>query len=141
MNTVINSQLIHQLNWRYATKKFDPASKISPENWATLEEALVLSPSSFGLQPWKFVVVTSRATREQLMPVSWGQRQIVDASHLVVFATKKSLCEADIDAHLNRVAQVRGVPRESLAAYRGATCGRSGPAASVWCTGRVCLRV
>ena len=123
MNTVISSQLINQLNWRYATKKFDPTRKISPENWATLEEALVLSPSSFGLQPWKFLIVTNRATREQLVPFSWGQRQIVDASHLVVFATKKNLSEADIDGHLNRVAQVRGLPPESLATYRDMMIG------------------
>src|SRR6185503_14386127 len=67
-------QLISQLNWRYATKQFDPARKISPEDWAALEEALVLSPSSFGLQPWKFVIVTDQAVKERLVEVSYGQR-------------------------------------------------------------------
>ena len=79
--TIQRESLIQQLNWRYATKQFDPQRKISPEDWAALEEALVLTPSSFGLQPWKFIVVTDPATREKLVPVSWGQRQAADASH------------------------------------------------------------
>ena len=118
MKTIDPSQLIGQLNWRYATKQFDPQRKISADEWATLEEALVLTPSSFGLQPWKFVVVTDSAIREQLVAVSWGQRQVADASHLVVFAIKKSLSEQDIDSHLSRISEVRGVPQESLGQYR-----------------------
>jgi nitroreductase len=111
--------LIEQLSWRYATKQFDPQRKIGDEEWAALEEALVLSPSSYGLQPWKFVVVTDAAIREQqLVPASWGQRQVADASHLVVFAIKKNLCERDIDDHLSRISEVRGVPRESLGQFR-----------------------
>jgi nitroreductase len=123
MNTIKNEQLINQLNWRYATKQFDPQRKISPENWATLEEALVLSPSSAGLQPWKFVVVTDRTTREKLLPASWGQRQIVDASHLVVFASKKNLGEADVESYINRIAEVRGVTLDSLAPFRDMVMG------------------
>jgi len=118
MNKIGCNQLIGQLNWRYATKQFDPQRKISAEEWATLEEALVLTPSSYGLQPWKFVVVTNPAIREQLVTVSWGQRQVADASHLVVFAIQKDLSEQHIDSHLNRVSEVRGVPRESLGQYR-----------------------
>ena len=118
MNNIDRNQLIGQLNWRYATKQFDPQRKISADEWATLEEALVLSPSSFGLQPWKFVVVTDPAVREQLVAVSWGQRQIADASHLVVFAIKKDLSEQDVDSYLGRISEVRGVPRESLGQNR-----------------------
>ena len=76
------------LRWRYATKAFDPARTIDPATWAALEQAAVLAPSSYGLQPWRFVVVTDPAVRKQLHPVSWNQPQIVDASHLVVFAAK-----------------------------------------------------
>ena len=118
MNTIDRKQLIGQLNWRYATKQFDPQRKISADEWAALEEALVLTPSSFGLQPWKFVVVTDPAIRERLVPASHGQRQVADASHLVVFAIKKDLCERDIDSHLSRISEVRGVPREALGQYR-----------------------
>ena len=63
MNTITSQHLLGQLNWRYATKQFDPQRKISPADWTALEDALVLSPSSFGLQPWKFVVVTHPALR------------------------------------------------------------------------------
>jgi nitroreductase len=118
MNTIHREQLLHQLNWRYATKQFDPQRKLSPEDWATLEEALVLTPSSFGLQPWKFVIVTDPATREQLVGASWGQRQVADASHLVVFAAKQDLNEHDVDTYIQRIAEVRGVARSSLSALR-----------------------
>jgi nitroreductase len=120
MNTTIQpEQLIHQLNWRYATKQFDPKRKISDRDWAALEEALVLTPSSFGLQPWAFIVVKDPAVRAKLQPVSWGQSQIVDASHLVVFAFKSNLGEGDLDAHIKRTAEVRGVAVEGLAGFRG----------------------
>ncbi len=115
MNTTIHrEQLINQLNWRYATKQFDPRRKISPEDWAALEEALVLSPSSFGLQPWRFIVVTDQATKERLVAASWGQRQPADCSHLVVFAIKKDINERDLDVYVDRIAEVRGTPRNSL---------------------------
>lgn len=123
MNAIDRNQLIGQLNWRYATKQFDPQRKISSEEWATLEDALVLTPSSYGLQPWKFVVVTNPAIREQLVAASHGQRQVADASHLVVFAIKKDLCERDIDSHLDRISEVRGVPREALGQFRDMMVG------------------
>src|SRR5580698_5546042 len=117
MNTIDRNQLIGQLNWRYATKQFDPQRKISPEEWTALEEALVLTPSSCGLQPWKFVVVADPAVRERLVLASWGQRQVADASHFVVFAIKKNLSERDIDIHLGRIAEVRGVPKHPWAKF------------------------
>jgi nitroreductase len=124
MNTTISStQLLERLNWRYATKQFDPARKISAEDWAALEDALVLSPSSGGLQPWKFIVITDPAVREKLLPVSYGQPQVKDASHLVVFAAQTNFGEADVDAHIARTAEVRGVPVESLAPFRGMLVG------------------
>ncbi|MGD0538867.1 MAG: NAD(P)H-dependent oxidoreductase [Verrucomicrobiota bacterium] len=118
MSPINPATLLRQLRWRYATKKFDPSRKIPPENWRALEEVMVLSPSSYGLQPWKFIVVNDPATREQLVPVSWGQRQVAEASHLVVIAIKKHLTAADVDAHIQRAATVRGVPAGSLASYR-----------------------
>jgi nitroreductase len=123
MNTLAHDQLINRLNWRYAIKQFDAQRKISAADWAALEEALVLSPSSFGLQPWKFVVVSDPAIREKLVAVSYRQEKVAGASHLVVFAVKKNLGEKDIDHYLQRVAEVRGVPRESLGSYRDAMVG------------------
>lgn len=110
--------LLQQLQWRYSVKRFDRAKKIAPEEWRALEEALVLTPSSYGLQPWKFVVVTDQATKEKLLPLSWNQSQIVDCSHVVVFCIKKPLKTEDVDAHIARMVEVRGVPLDSLAKYR-----------------------
>lgn len=123
-NETINSrQLLDRLNWRYATKQFDPNRKINAQDWAVLEEALLLTPSSGGLQPWKFIVVTDPTVRAKLLPASYGQAQITDASHLVVFAAKKNFSEADVDAFINYTASARGVPVESLAQYRGMLVG------------------
>lgn len=137
--TITPDQLLGQLHWRYATKQFDPARKISPADWSALEEALVLSPSSGGLQPWAFVVVTDPAIREQLLPVSFGQRQVVDASHLVVFAAKTRFDESDVDAHIAHTAEVRGIPVETLAPFRDMLVGgivqaMDAPARESWAT-------
>jgi nitroreductase len=123
MNTINSQQLLERLNWRYATKQFDPNRKISAADWATLEETLTLSPSSGGLQPWKFIVVTDPAMRARLLPASYGQPQISAASHLVVFASKNNFNEADVDAHIRHTAAVRGVPVETLAPYRDMLVG------------------
>jgi nitroreductase len=111
-------QLLAALNWRYATQKFDPARKIDATTWSALEQALVLAPSSFGAQPWKFVVVDDSAVRERLMAASWGQRQVVDASHLVVFTLRKDLNAAHLDRHVARVAEVHAVGLETLEKFR-----------------------
>jgi len=109
-------ELLSALKWRYATKKFDAARKIDAATWAALEEILVLSPSSFGLQPWKFLVITDQAVKESLLTFSWGQRQVADASHVVVFAVKHPLTPADVRRHIERTAEVQGIPVETLAA-------------------------
>lgn len=115
--------LLQALRWRYATKVFDPKRKIPADVWSALEESMVLSPSSFGLQPYRFLVVEDPALRAQLMPHAWNQRQIVDASHLVVFAVRTAITEADIDRFLDRIVEVRGVTRESLQSYRSMMTG------------------
>ena len=122
-DTVDSRQLLARLNWRYATKQFDASRKINARDWAAIEEALLLTPSSGGLQPWKFIVVTDPAVRAKLLPASYGQAQITDASHLVVFAAKKNFSEADVDAFIRHTAATRGIPVESLAAYRDMLVG------------------
>jgi nitroreductase len=82
VNPIKGGQLLTLLNWRYATKQFDPARKIPPEDWAVLETELILSPSSYGLQPWKLIVITDQKMREKLFPATWSQRQVLDCSHL-----------------------------------------------------------
>lgn len=117
MQPVTHDHLLRQLQWRYATKKFDPARKIPAEVWTALEEILVLTPSSYGLQPWKFIVTDNVEIREQLLSHSWNQRQVVDASHMVVMAIKRDLGLPEIERYVQRTAEVRGVPPESLAGF------------------------
>lgn len=123
MTTLSPSDLLARLHWRYATKRFDATRKISTENWRALEEALVLAPSSFGLQPWKFVVVTNPAKRAALVPHSWNQTQPVDCSHLVVFAVKTGLDAAFVEKYIDCIASVRGVAKDTLNGYRGFMLG------------------
>jgi nitroreductase len=113
-----SATLLAALNWRYATKVFDPAKKISPENWKTLEESLVLTPSSFGLQPWKFLVIQNPELRAKLRPHANAQPQVTDASHFVVFAMRKNMNVAFIENYIRRIAEVRHVSVESLEKYR-----------------------
>ncbi|MBD2330020.1 NAD(P)H-dependent oxidoreductase [Alkalinema sp. FACHB-956] len=108
---------LQQLKWRYAVKKFDASQQIPDEIWHTLEQSLVLAPSSFGLQPWKFFVVKNPELRAQLLPHTWNQAQVVDASHLVVLAIKKDLNGADVDRYVQRMAEVQGTPVEALEGF------------------------
>ncbi|MDD2762867.1 MAG: NAD(P)H-dependent oxidoreductase [Opitutaceae bacterium] len=117
MTTVSASTLITRLNWRYATKKFDPAKKIPTATWTALEQALVLSASSYGLQPYRFIVASDPRLREALKPLSWGQAQVTDASHYIVFARKRSLTEADVEKFVNLTTDTRGLARGSLKGY------------------------
>ncbi len=122
MNT--NSQsLIQSLEWRYATKIFDPAKKISADIWSALENALVLTPTSFGLQPYQFLIVQDAAKRATLVPQSWGQKQVVDCSHLVVFAARTEITAADVEKLISHTVKVRGISVESLGFYRDMILG------------------
>jgi nitroreductase len=116
-------QIVQQLNWRYATKQFDSEQKIPDDVWSVLEQSLVLSPSSFGLQPWKFFVVRNPDLRQQLRDHAWGQAQVTDASHLVVLAIKKDIGTAEVDQFVERMATVRDVPMETLSNYGGMVKG------------------
>jgi nitroreductase len=123
MNPVAPEVTLARLRWRYATKKFDPARKIPADVWAVLEQALVLAPSSTGLQPWKFVVVTDPEVRKKLHPAAYNQPQILDASHLVVICGKAPPTLADADRHVAQTAAVRGVSVESLESFRKMVVG------------------
>lgn len=118
MTPVPVETLLTQLRWRYATKRFDPNRKIPADTWKALEEALVLSPSSFGLQPWKFVVITDREIKQSLVTHSWTQSQPADCSHHVVFAVRRGLGAQDVERYIQRTIAVRGATRESLPPYQ-----------------------
>jgi nitroreductase len=106
--------ILQQLQWRYATKKFDPTKIIPESTWHLLEQSLVLSPSSFGLQPWKFFVVRNPEIRHKLVEHSWGQKQVVEASHLVVLAINKNIDDAEIDRYIASMAEIRNTSVENL---------------------------
>lgn len=116
--SVPSETLLNALKWRYAVKKFDPAGKIPAETWAALEQSLVLSPSSYGLQALKFLVIDDKALRAKLKPASWDQTQITDADKLVVFLVKKDAGPADVQRFVDRISEVRRVPAEMLEGYK-----------------------
>jgi nitroreductase len=116
-------QLLAGLQWRYATKMFDSSKKIPADVWSALEKTLVLTPTSFGMQPYRFLVIDSPEVREQLLPHSWKQNQVVEASHFVVFTTRTELTEADVDKLIKRSCEIRKVPEESLDGYRNLIVG------------------
>lgn len=120
MTPITTATLVDALKWRYATKRFDPAKKIPDEVWAALEQSLVLTPSTFGVQPWKFLVIQDPEVRERLVEASWGQSQVADCSHFVVFALHTDLDAAHVDRHIERTTEVQGVPKEALKGYRDA---------------------
>jgi nitroreductase len=123
MNPITTQQLLDALEWRYATKVFDPGKKIPTDLWQTLEHALALSPSSYGLQPYRFLVIQDAAKRAELLPHSWNQKQVVDCSHYVVFTGRTQMTEADLDRFLALTSRVRNIPTETLSAYRGMMMG------------------
>lgn len=111
--------LVERLQWRYAVKKFDPNRTISSAEWSALEQTLVLTPSSFGLQPWRFVVITDPEIKAKLPAMSWGQKQPLECSHYVVFAARTTMAAEHVDRLIQRTAEVRQAPIEALAGYRG----------------------
>ena len=132
---------IEALNWRYATKQFDTSKKLSQEQLDMLLEAARLSPSSFGLQPWKFIVVTNPAIRAKLREAAWGQAQITDASALIVFAVKKNINATLVDEFIASVAKTRGLKPEDLKEYadsiKGSIASRTLEGAKEWASRQV----
>lgn len=113
-------QVLQTLNWRYATESFNPNKKIPEEAWHALEQSLVLAPSCYGLQPWKFVVVRNRAVRQQLVKHAFNQSKISESSHLVVLAIKNNINVNDVAPYIDRVAHVRQVPVSKLEKFANA---------------------
>jgi|APGre2960657404_1045060.scaffolds.fasta_scaffold46105_2 nitroreductase len=112
MNTIIDN-----LNWRYATKKFDSSKKINDNDLDTLMEVLRLAPSAYGLQPLRFLVIENAAIREQLKTKSYGQSQITDSSHLIVLCSYIDINDSHIDEHITNTAMTRGIDAGLLTGY------------------------
>lgn len=110
-------QLIEDLKWRYATKKYDASKKVSEEKIAQLKEAIALAASSYGLQLYKIMDVKDPAIRAALKPHSWGQTQITDASHLFVFCSNIAASDQNIDDYLKLKAEIQGINFDDLKGY------------------------
>jgi nitroreductase len=118
MATLLPQDLLRRLQWRYAVKAFDPNHKIPNACWDSLETALQLTPSSYGMQPWKFIVVEDQGLKEQLRAASWNQKQVTDCSHFIVFTHHPDVQESDVDRFLSAMAKARKIPIENLAGYK-----------------------
>lgn len=113
----IKKSIASAIHWRYATKVFDTAKKISADDWQALKDSLRFAPSSYGLQPWKFILVENPQIRKELRAVSWNQSQVEDCSHYLVFTTLEKVSEDYIQKYLKRNSEVTGTPLEKLKAY------------------------
>ncbi|RYJ45805.1 NAD(P)H-dependent oxidoreductase [Flavobacterium beibuense] len=114
---------IESLNWRYATKKYDPAKKVSQNDLETLKEAVQLSVSSMGLQPYKVLIIENPEVREQLKAAGYNQDGITESSHLFVFAYEKNVNETHVDAYMENISKVRQVEKESLKPFENMVNG------------------
>ncbi|MBA6151461.1 NAD(P)H-dependent oxidoreductase [Gelidibacter maritimus] len=110
--------IIESLKWRYATKKFDPNKVLTEEKLHTLKQAFNLTATSFGLQTISLLIVKDADLRSQLLEAAYNQRQIVDASHLLVFCVNKTIKEDDVDDLFDKVSQLRKTPETILEPYR-----------------------
>lgn len=110
--------VIEKLQWRYATKKFDSSKKLSESQLNILKEAFNLTALSYGLQTLKLVIVEDNATRKQLVESAYGQKQVVDASHLLVLCIQSEINEHDVDAYFTDVQSIRKTPSETLQPFK-----------------------
>lgn len=112
------SDLISKLEWRYATKKFDPTQVVSQDKIDFILEAIRLSATSSGLQPYEVLVITNKAIREQIKPHAWNQGQITDSSHLLVFAAWDNYTAERINNMFDLTNEIRGFKNEGWENYR-----------------------
>lgn len=106
--------ILEKLTWRYATKKFNREKKLEDVQVQRILKATSLSASSYGLQPYKIMLVTDPAVREKLKAASWNQSQITDASHLVVFARYNTLEDQHVENYMTQIAVTRQVEKAQL---------------------------
>lgn len=108
--------LLSALQWRYAVKQFSQ-QKVSEQQLKTLLEATRLSASSYGLQPYKVIVVESPTIRAQLLPYSYGQDKVAQSSHLIVFAAHRHIGDNTVDRYIEKHMQVTNKTPEQLSNF------------------------
>ncbi|MBT0570623.1 NAD(P)H-dependent oxidoreductase [Curvibacter sp. CHRR-16] len=112
------SDLLSKLQWRYAAKKMDSTKSVPADKLERILEAARLTASSSGLQPYEVIVVSNKAVREQIVPIAWNQAQIVEGSHLLVFAAWDNYTAERINKAFDLVNQERGFTSEGWENYR-----------------------
>lgn len=127
-----NKKLIDALHFRYATKEFDPTKKISKEDFDTLLESLRMAPSSFGLEPWKFLVIENPELRKKLRAAAWDQTQVTDSSHFIVLCARKDVDDKYIKNYVERIAKTRGIAKEQLSGYEEMMLGFRSNKSNEW---------
>lgn len=110
--------VIKDLEWRYATKKFDSTKILSPEKLDTLKQAFNLTATSFGLQTVKMLIVENKSLRERLVEFAFGQKQVAQASHLLVLCIQNDVTGRDVDSLFDNVSETRNTPETILKPYR-----------------------
>ncbi|NDK09339.1 NAD(P)H-dependent oxidoreductase [Candidatus Gracilibacteria bacterium] len=128
--------ILNSLGWRYATKQFDTEKKLSEDQLNTIKEALRMTPSSFGLQPWKFVFVKNPKTREKLKEHAWGQTQITDASHLLVLCRVNEVDQDLVNSYFEDMKKTTGAGEDDIKGYKDMVSGFAGnldeTSAKIW---------
>ena len=119
--------LIQRLEWRYATKKMNPAKPVPQDKVERILEAVRLAPTSSGLQPFEVIVITNNELREKIKPIAWGQAQVADCSHLLVFAAWDDYTPERINMMFDLSNEVRGFKSESWENYRNTLLGKYPP--------------
>jgi nitroreductase len=113
------SNYIESLNWRYATKKYDASKKVSAADIETLKDAVRLSVSSIGLQPYKVFIVETDEMRNKLKAAAGGNNQnlIADSSHLFIFANEVNVGDKQVEDYVSNISQTRNIPVENLKGF------------------------
>lgn len=110
--------IIDSLKWRYAVKKFDTNKNLSEIQIETLKEAFNLTATSYGLQPLKLVIIKNKKIQEKLVPFSWNQQQILQASHLLVICIKDNYTTKEVENYFNLVQKIRNTPDEVINPFK-----------------------
>jgi len=117
--------IINSLSWRYAVKRMN-GNKVSQDKLDTLLDAITLSASGFGLQPYQILMVEDADLKAKIQPIAYGQPQIVESSHLLIFAAWNEVNEAQVDEYMNLIAETRGMSLSDLGDFKGAIMGSMG---------------
>jgi len=132
----MQEQIVKALEWRYAVQSFDPVKKIGESDLKTVLESGRLAPSSFGLEPWQFIVVENAVVREKIQAASYGQPKVSEASHLVVIASRTDTRENIVRERIERTAKIQGQEISSLDGFRrmldGVIASQDDSALDVW---------